>query len=206
MSRSTDENEHSLELHLPYIYKVLSKQFADSKDFPKLVPVLVGNTSAAKEREYGSIFAPYLQDETSIFVISSDFCHWGQRFQYTYYLPSPTTAVTEGIELRRSDAPNGDHPIHASIAVVDKACMKVIESGDFNNYRKIVDETGNTICGRHPIGIMMCAFEKLQETGHLSGESSRFEFIKYERSSDCEKLSDSSVSYASAFARAQVES
>lgn len=34
---------------------------------------------------YGKIFAPYLADPQTLFVISSDFCHWGQRFRYTYH-------------------------------------------------------------------------------------------------------------------------
>lgn len=34
---------------------------------------------------YGEIFAKYLADPQNLFVISSDFCHWGSRFRYTYY-------------------------------------------------------------------------------------------------------------------------
>lgn len=34
---------------------------------------------------YGRIFAEYLKDPENLFVISSDFCHWGRRFRYTYY-------------------------------------------------------------------------------------------------------------------------
>lgn len=39
------------------------------------------------EAKYGEILAPYLDDPSNLFVISSDFCHWGRRFSYTY-LPS----------------------------------------------------------------------------------------------------------------------
>lgn len=31
------------------------------------------------------IFGKYLKDPSNFFVLSSDFCHWGQRFQYTPY-------------------------------------------------------------------------------------------------------------------------
>ena len=27
----------------------------------------------------------YLADPTNLFIISSDFCHWGERFHYQYY-------------------------------------------------------------------------------------------------------------------------
>ena len=47
-----------------------------------IVPVLVGQLSAAKQAEYGEVFARYLDDDANFFVISSDFCHWGSRFRF----------------------------------------------------------------------------------------------------------------------------
>ena len=81
MSLDTDEAEHSIEMHLPYVAKVM----APKKDRYTVVPVLVGAISAEKEARYGQIFAKYLADPTNLFVISSDFCHWGDRFHYTFY-------------------------------------------------------------------------------------------------------------------------
>jgi len=40
---------------------------------------------ACREAEYGALLAPYLADPANCFVISSDFCHWGSRFSYTFY-------------------------------------------------------------------------------------------------------------------------
>lgn len=73
MSIQTDEDEHSLEMHLPYIAKVMESH----KGAFAIVPILVGNLSSTREHEYGELFARYLADPTSLFVISSDFCHWG---------------------------------------------------------------------------------------------------------------------------------
>ena len=50
-----------------------------------LVPVLVGALDADLEKQYGSIFARYLDDPANLFVISSDFCHWGRRFGFFFY-------------------------------------------------------------------------------------------------------------------------
>ena len=55
------------------------------KDNFTVVPILVGSLSPEKEAKYGRIFAKYLADPTNLFIISSDFCHWGQRFRYTEY-------------------------------------------------------------------------------------------------------------------------
>ena len=81
MGISIDEAEHSIEMHLPYIAKVM----AEFKDYFTIVPILVGSTNAKEEALYGSILAPYLADPQNLFIVSSDFCHWGQRFRYTFY-------------------------------------------------------------------------------------------------------------------------
>lgn len=49
---------------------------------------MVGSLNPDKEAMYGRIFAKYLADPQNLFVISTDFCHWGQRFRYTFYDPS----------------------------------------------------------------------------------------------------------------------
>ncbi|KAJ2005856.1 hypothetical protein GGI04_002074, partial [Coemansia thaxteri] len=89
MGLAVDEDEHSLEMHLPYIYK----QFERRIDEVKLVPILVGNLSLERERAYGRLLAEYLEDEENLFVVSSDFCHWGSRFRYTRYRESDGARV-----------------------------------------------------------------------------------------------------------------
>lgn len=189
-----------MEMHIPYIYKMLSQAFPSSADFPPLIPILVGGTSASAEKSYGKILAPYLADPSSVFVVSSDFCHWGQRFQYTYYLPAAPSGQ-EGYSLSRRDKTPTEPPIHESIARLDKMAMDAIETGQHAAFLGNLKETGNTVCGRHPIGVVMAALEVLRSEGKISGDGEgRFKFIRYERSSDVEELDDSSVSYASAVA------
>ena len=50
-----DENEHSIEMHLPYIIKVLGNQI-------KLVPILTGPVNEEMAENYGRIFVPYFDD------------------------------------------------------------------------------------------------------------------------------------------------
>jgi predicted class III extradiol MEMO1 family dioxygenase len=35
--------------------------------------------------KYGKIFAPYFDDPETLFIFSSDFCHWGTRFKFDYH-------------------------------------------------------------------------------------------------------------------------
>lgn len=61
---------------------------------------------------------------------------------------------------------------------------------EFTRYLK---EYENTICGRHPIGVMMNMLQC-----HPDGKAMKVKFVQYEQSSACEHMHDSSVSYASA--------
>ncbi|KAI5809850.1 MEMO1 family [Peziza echinospora] len=198
MSPEVDEAEHSIEMHLPYVYKTLQKQFVNERDFPKIVPILVGSIDAEQEAHYGKLLAPYLFDPENVFIASSDFCHWGTRFSYTYYIPSNDPQST-GLSLNRSNcrSPPTNPPIWSSIETLDKLAIQSIETGKHDAFTKCLKQTRNTVCGRHPIGILMGALES-ESSG--TGPRGTFKFVRYEQSSKCFELSDSSVSYASAFA------
>ena len=214
MDQSTDEAEHSLEMHLPYIYHLLEHQFGEAtgvKGWPGLVPVLVGNTSEKVEREFGELLAPYFADLESIVIVSSDFCHWGLRFGYTYYIPHNNKAderstTGEGYDLKKSSknpANSDDQEIFESIGMIDRAAMDAVEMGEHKGFLEELRRSGNTVCGRHPIGVVMAAMEVLRrEDGKEGGGEGKgkLKFVRYERSSEAKTVRDSSVSYASAFA------
>jgi len=173
MSLNTDEKEHSIEMHLPYVAKVMENY----RDDFTIVPILVGGLSTAKERQYGRVLAKYLQDPANVFVISSDFCHWGSRFDYKY--------VDDSFKS-----------IWQSIEHLDKMGMDAIETMDPSQFSSYLQKYSNTICGRHPIGVLLNAIDaiKAQGNGHRMG----MRFVQYAQSNRCQKLTDSSVSYASA--------
>lgn len=86
MNLDVDEDEHSLELHTPYIMHAMAGQPFS------LVPIMVGALSSEDEARYGRILGRYMDDPANLFVISSDFCHWGSRFSYTFYDPAQVRA------------------------------------------------------------------------------------------------------------------
>lgn len=229
MSQSVDEEEHSIEMHLPYIHRLLQLQFPNTPtaEYPPLVPIMVGSTSAATEQAFGKLLAPYLADPSNAFVISSDFCHWGLRFRYTYYVPQAPKpgpvlplsseelpqpgqdpddvlesidSVCAGQDLQRRDRISGTAPaIHESISAFDIATMTAITTGSARTFLDTIERTGNTVCGRHPIGVIMAALEVVTASQPKSGKG-LFHFLRYERSSDAVDVQDSSVSYVSAVA------
>ena len=60
MSLSADEDEHSIEMQLPYIAKVMEPARGNFT----IVPVMVGSLSPSSEAKYGKIFAKYLKVTT----------------------------------------------------------------------------------------------------------------------------------------------
>lgn len=130
MDLSVDEDEHSIEMQLPYIAHVM-----EGESFT-IVPVLVGDPGWDNEIEVAKVLAPYMLDPKNFFVISSDFCHWGKRFRYTHY-----------------DKHCG--AIWQSIHNLDHLGMKAIESQDPREFAHYQKKYMNTICGRRPIFILM---------------------------------------------------
>lgn len=175
MSLQTDENEHSIELQLPYIVKAMSKRTEPYK----IVPMMVGSIRPDKEAAYGRILAKYLADPENMFVISSDFCHWGQRFDYQYY-----------------DKSWGK--VYQSIEHLDKLGMKSIKDLKLDSFVSYLKVYGNTICGRHPIAVMIAAVEHLNSENDAQNPRYQIKFLNYAQSSRCQHMYDSSVSYAAA--------
>ena len=200
---SSDVSEHSLEMHLPYLYKRIQQTFPSRPEveYPTIVPVLIGDNDGAEEQAFGKLLAPYLRDPDNAFVVSSDFCHWGSRFSYTAYAPGGDAQRIQS--LSRRDPRPSDPPIHESIRQLDQLAIDAVASGDHNAFVDNLAYTKNTVCGRHPIGVTMAALEVLaREAGEGSGGGGkyRFKFVQYQRSSLVEHPNDSSVSYASAYA------
>ncbi|KAI1090218.1 UPF0103-domain-containing protein [Rostrohypoxylon terebratum] len=192
-----DVDEHSLEMHLPYIYKRISQTFDSKAQYPTIVPILIGDNNGSEEKEFGRLLAPYLKDPDNAWVVSSDFCHWGSRFSYTAYAPEGNVDRIQSLS-RKGPKPTNP-PIHESIKQVDHLAMDAVESGDHNKFVDNLKHTKNTVCGRHPIGVTMAALEELAKEKPEEGKY-RFKFVQYDRSNLVEDATDSSVSYASAYA------
>lgn len=203
MSQTEDEDEHSIEMHLPYIYKVFRGREV------KIVPILVGAINTSKEQEYGRLLAPYLRDESVLFVVSSDFCHWGSRFRYTRYVPSGSSLATM-LNNRSPTSLLETKPIHQSIRELDESGILAITHPWTHDTRaktaeharlafaEYLSSTKNTVCGRHPIGVLLAALAELEKSHAVKSEC---RFTRYEQSSECITPQDSSVSYASAYVR-----
>jgi AmmeMemoRadiSam system protein A len=119
--------EHSVEIQLPFLQAALGR-FC-------LVPVLVGDTGAGDERAFAERLAS-LDDGRTLFVFSSDFSHYGPRFDY-----QPFGALSDGA------APK--------VRALDERAVALLSRLDGPGFRDYLRETGNTICGRHGLSTML---------------------------------------------------
>ncbi|CCM01951.1 uncharacterized protein FIBRA_04024 [Fibroporia radiculosa] len=198
MDVDTDEDEHSIEMHLPYVRKIFEGLNIS------IVPILVGAINYNKEATFGTILAPYLARDDTFCVVSSDFCHWGTRFQYTFYYPKAPPTSIPAIRLSKADPSPPSlttHPIYSSISALDHEAMELLTmppstaAQSHHEFAEYLARTKNTICGRHPIGVLLGALAVLQKQGKVP----HLKWVRYEQSSECVTIKDSSVSYASAY-------
>ena len=64
-----------------------------------------------------------------------------------------------------------------------------------HGFAEYLKRTKNTICGRHPIGVLLGALGVLEQ----EGRPAKLQWVQYKQSSECFDINDSSVSYASAY-------
>lgn len=179
LPRGADEAEHSIEMHLPYIAQ-RRLDACGTLEGCAVVCIVVGSTDPGQEAEYGRLLEPLLADARNAFVVSSDFCHWGSRFGYQPHDPS-----------------KGE--VHEYIRWLDHLGMDLVEQADVKGFYRYLEEHRNTICGRHPIGILLQALQEHHRVRSVPTPSIRF--VSYAQSSAAKSKRCSSVSYASAVVR-----
>ncbi|MCK5801585.1 MAG: AmmeMemoRadiSam system protein B [Lentisphaeria bacterium] len=127
-------SEHSIEVQLPFLQTL----FPDAT----LVPLLCGYLSPDDMDHAATVLAETLWRRNTLWVVSSDFTHYGASFDY---LP-----FTEDVHSRIEDLDMGalEH-------------ILALDSQGFDNY---VESTGATICGRTPITVFLRMIEKKDPT------------------------------------------
>ncbi|EGR29819.1 hypothetical protein IMG5_148030 [Ichthyophthirius multifiliis] len=166
--KDAEEEEHSLEMQLCFLIKTLGAENI------KLIPIMVGALDQSQETLYGQIFSKFVDQDDTLFIVSTDFCHWGQKYKYTYFNKD-------------------DGEIYEQIEKLDQRGMTIIEKHDNQEFISYLKETENNICGRHALSILLHAFNNSKYSKDIQTH-----FVRYALSSLVKDKSDQSVSYASA--------
>jgi AmmeMemoRadiSam system protein B/AmmeMemoRadiSam system protein A len=118
--------EHAVEIELPFLQAALGPF--------SLVPVLVGRVEAADEEAFAERLAK-LDDGKTLFVFSSDFTHYGPRFDYVPFGP---TARALG-----------------KVRELDASALGHLSRLDADGFRELVRAKDATICGRNGLATML---------------------------------------------------
>lgn len=125
------EVEYAIEVVLPFLQEQLGEF--------QLIPILVGDfVDYHKKTDTDAIEAvaeairPCL-DEQTLLVVSSDITHFGNSFSFRPFKEN----------------------IVESIDALDKEAFRLILTRDFKGFVQYIDDTGNPICGKNAIAIMM---------------------------------------------------
>ena len=98
----------------------------------KIVPLIVGGLKESDYPVAADLLHPFITDKTLV-VVSSDFTHYGRRFGYIPFTKN----------------------IKNNLKKLDLGAVNYILRKDFKGYTKYLQETGVTICGRTPIGVLL---------------------------------------------------
>ncbi len=152
--------EHSIEVQLPMLQFALGKR----ADAMKILPILVSHDLDldAAARDIVQVIKELKRKVT--FIVSSDFTHYGREYGY---LP-----FSENVAER--------------LAKLDGELIELVKSGDYKGFEKHVFDTGATVCGALPIGLMLRAVK-----------FSKANLEQYYTSSELTSDPKNSVSYAS---------
>jgi hypothetical protein len=153
-------DEHAIEMQLPLLQCVLPGI--------AVVPVLVGDVGGEEFATLAAVLRP-LAGPGTIFLVSSDFVHYGEHFGY---LPFP---------------PDGAEPVRTALRQLDMGAIECVCAADAPRFRAYVERTGATICGRAPIAVFL----------ELHARRTRGELITYYTSLDVTGDYEHCVSYAS---------
>ena len=134
--KAAHEYEHALEVQLPFLQKM-------QPDI-SIVPIICGQLDDKTAELAAEALLPYWNSD-SLWIISSDFTHYGDSFGYLPFKDN----VPEN--LKKLD-----------LGAVDKIIE--MDSKKFSDY---VEETGATICGRNPIKLLLKTIELSEPDGKV---------------------------------------
>ncbi len=153
ISNEIHANEHSLEIQLPFIYKL----FPDAK----LIPLIVGTIPNEDILSQISLILKKNINESDLIIISSDFTHYGPRYDYIPFTENINTNLQK-LDMKAYDS------------------ISKIDAHQFLNFQTT---TKDTICGMYPIAILLKLLPK-DAQAHLIKYTTSNEVI-HEESHNC---------------------
>jgi AmmeMemoRadiSam system protein B/AmmeMemoRadiSam system protein A len=160
------QGEHALEVQLPFLQTVCPAA--------RLVPLLCGEIQAEEVAALAARLAAVVPHEGTLWVVSSDFTHYGEDFGYVPFTQD----------------------VLARVEQLDRGAIATILPGDAAALREYLRATGATVCGADAIAILLGVLPQL-------GSAWEPHLLEYAQSGRLTHDETHSVGYAAlAFCRA----
>ncbi|MDX2107366.1 MAG: AmmeMemoRadiSam system protein B [Candidatus Melainabacteria bacterium] len=137
------EREHSLELQTAFIRHILGEI--------EMIPMVVGSFKDQNHIRQCASKIANIQKPGDLFVISSDFTHFGPRYDYVPFYDD----------------------ISANIKKLDLMAYSLIERLELKEFLEFQSKTDCTICGFNPICLLLATLSKNSTSELLHYETSR---------------------------------
>lgn len=136
-----------------------------------IIPLIVGSVSEEQIESVANCLASII-DQNTLVVISSDFTHHGAMFGY-----QPFT-----------------HNILLNIFKLDSSLVQALQAHDLKIFRSVLDRTGDTVCGKYPLMILLSMLKKKCFTSKESGDVESY-VVGYDTSAQQQENPEHCVSY-----------
>lgn len=130
--------DHSLENQLPFVHRAATKA--------GFIPLYVGELSGADLASAAQMLA-HRMEAGDVVIASSDFTHYGQAYGYT---PWPNDKELPKQLFRRA-----------------MLTFELVGSLDVAAFDRFVEGTGENLCGRGPVRLLMAALSRLKEDTYM---------------------------------------
>ena len=140
-------DEHSVHMEIPILQMAIPGF--------RVVPIVLGSLDTASTIAIAKTIGELL-DNSTLMVISSDFTHYGERFDYVPF----TNNVANNIQK------------------LDLEALDFVKVRDLNGFYRYLDATGATICGRAALGVLIALLPekaglrllRYDSSGNLTGD------------------------------------
>lgn len=156
--------EHSIEIHLPFLQRIYGKKMEGAVP---VLPLLVGELGGTEE-ECARMLALKIRGKNPLVIVSSDFTHYGPRFEFVPVFGKSVKELKEGLKN------------------LDMGAINAILKFDRRGFSRYVGMTGITVCGRNPISLALALPMNLSDA----------RLLQYDTSCAITGECDHSVSYA----------
>lgn len=149
------EREHAVEMQLIFLQYRLGLVF-------QMIPLIVGELSSSEIHQVAETLHPLLMDSSTLFVISTDWTHYGKNYHYDVFKHITNDPDTILDEIQQLDS--------KAIELVTSS-ISSSTSSPLSRFQEWLKLTRDTICGEWPLQVWMALIQMHEEMASSTNKS-----------------------------------